>query len=355
MNVRRVQVRPSISHHRHSQIDTNIYANSNSTNRRPLQVHTINYAEVAGAIARRNNVAHSSVSNSGSSGRSRLSRAHHNHNINIGTTFNGFSGSSFQGSNVTVNNDNFYLSQYAVNSGNTINANNGNIQMDNHGISINSSDIQIGNHGIRINNRHIHPGSNAVHNTEYNNDYISGHSVGNGVEGSVGRFRARDRLNHRRSVLNSVDIRAFERLREQGYSIDPFLFINEELVFRPRAEREEQMHRIDEMSDEASSIIARIQNRLDRVQDDGENDDDEFPYNPDDFNSDEEIPESRLIMRSIRNKEVREGGECVICLSEFLPKCEIAELPCGHIFHPECIQSWVKKHPTCPICRSSTV
>lgn len=30
----------------------------------------------------------------------------------------------------------------------------------------------------------------------------------------------------------------------------------------------------------------------------------------------------------------------------------VTKLPCGHIFHSTCIQGWIEKQPTCPICRA---
>jgi|GEM_PF-2296696 len=48
---------------------------------------------------------------------------------------------------------------------------------------------------------------------------------------------------------------------------------------------------------------------------------------------------------------------CSICLEqiETKPKCkeEIEkELKCQHIFHKECIDTWLKKANTCPLCRT---
>ena len=117
------------------------------------------------------------------------------------------------------------------------------------------------------------------------------------------------------------------------------------LTFRGREETEEQIHRIDEMSDEAFSIIERIHNTLNRA-------DDEYLYGREIKES--EVPKSRQIIRKIKESEVQNSGECAICLCEFEKECDISELPCGHIFHPECISSWINKHPTCPICRKDT-
>ncbi|RLN56340.1 hypothetical protein BBJ28_00001530 [Nothophytophthora sp. Chile5] len=43
---------------------------------------------------------------------------------------------------------------------------------------------------------------------------------------------------------------------------------------------------------------------------------------------------------------------CVICMDGDLDEqAEAVELPCGHRFHLQCIQSWLKLRSTCPSCR----
>ncbi|KAI8553852.1 hypothetical protein RHMOL_Rhmol05G0048100 [Rhododendron molle] len=46
---------------------------------------------------------------------------------------------------------------------------------------------------------------------------------------------------------------------------------------------------------------------------------------------------------------------CSVCLVEFGGEDAVSQLPhCGHVFHEECIQSWLdRNHFTCPLCRSS--
>lgn len=50
---------------------------------------------------------------------------------------------------------------------------------------------------------------------------------------------------------------------------------------------------------------------------------------------------------------VKEGEEdkCPICLVEFGDGEDIKNLPCKHMFHPNCIDTWLVKNSACPICK----
>ncbi|KAI9080152.1 hypothetical protein K1719_037830 [Acacia pycnantha] len=46
--------------------------------------------------------------------------------------------------------------------------------------------------------------------------------------------------------------------------------------------------------------------------------------------------------------------DCAICLSEFEIGETVKIVPnCKHVFHRECIDTWLSSHVTCPICRGS--
>lgn len=50
----------------------------------------------------------------------------------------------------------------------------------------------------------------------------------------------------------------------------------------------------------------------------------------------------------------KQGMECAICLSEFEEREWVKEIPyCGHVFHVECIDTWLLTHVTCPLCRTA--
>ena len=45
--------------------------------------------------------------------------------------------------------------------------------------------------------------------------------------------------------------------------------------------------------------------------------------------------------------------ECAVCLAEYQEEEELKVLPaCRHWFHAACIDTWLKKHTTCPVCRA---
>lgn len=43
---------------------------------------------------------------------------------------------------------------------------------------------------------------------------------------------------------------------------------------------------------------------------------------------------------------------CSICLSDFCKGEKVSVLPCGHVFHYQCIVPWLgKQSKVCPVCR----
>lgn len=58
-------------------------------------------------------------------------------------------------------------------------------------------------------------------------------------------------------------------------------------------------------------------------------------------------------MEHKRNKNTEEC--CPICQCEFEFNEIVIELRCRHIYHEECILSWLKDENTCPICKESVM
>ncbi|XP_062208292.1 RING-H2 finger protein ATL39-like [Phragmites australis] len=45
--------------------------------------------------------------------------------------------------------------------------------------------------------------------------------------------------------------------------------------------------------------------------------------------------------------------ECAVCLSELADGEKVRALPsCGHVFHVECVDEWLRSRTTCPVCRA---
>ncbi|KAG8660856.1 hypothetical protein MANES_02G200348v8 [Manihot esculenta] len=85
------------------------------------------------------------------------------------------------------------------------------------------------------------------------------------------------------------------------------------------------------------------------------------------------LPERNDIVRQVElglKKEVREmlpiivykesfsvrETQCPVCLGDYEAEEKLQQIPaCGHTFHMECIDHWLAKHTTCPLCRLSLV
>ncbi|KAL5550978.1 hypothetical protein UlMin_001154 [Ulmus minor] len=51
-----------------------------------------------------------------------------------------------------------------------------------------------------------------------------------------------------------------------------------------------------------------------------------------------------------------EGSDCSVCLSEFEDGETVRLLPkCSHAFHIPCIDTWLRSHSNCPLCRAQVV
>ncbi|XP_013416023.1 uncharacterized protein LOC106177712 [Lingula anatina] len=48
---------------------------------------------------------------------------------------------------------------------------------------------------------------------------------------------------------------------------------------------------------------------------------------------------------------IENESQCPICLNNYNCREKASQLPCLHIFHPLCIQAWLIKSGTCPVCR----
>ncbi|CAN4095465.1 unnamed protein product [Withania somnifera] len=54
----------------------------------------------------------------------------------------------------------------------------------------------------------------------------------------------------------------------------------------------------------------------------------------------------------VSGQELVMGNECAVCL-DVIENEQVARLipGCNHGFHVECVDTWLSKHPVCPVCR----
>jgi len=49
--------------------------------------------------------------------------------------------------------------------------------------------------------------------------------------------------------------------------------------------------------------------------------------------------------------EANESNECSICLDDLVIGQPALRIPCGHLFHEDCVKDWLRKSNECPVCR----
>ena len=64
----------------------------------------------------------------------------------------------------------------------------------------------------------------------------------------------------------------------------------------------------------------------------------------------------RLHLTKASSLGARGGNDCAVCVEALGRlvdgKGVIVELPCCHAFHAMCVSPWLRRHTTCPLCRS---
>lgn len=46
---------------------------------------------------------------------------------------------------------------------------------------------------------------------------------------------------------------------------------------------------------------------------------------------------------------------CSICLQEFEQGDRVGDLPCGHVFHANCLKTWIQRKNHCPLCQADNL
>ncbi|KAJ4728647.1 putative Ring finger protein [Melia azedarach] len=69
---------------------------------------------------------------------------------------------------------------------------------------------------------------------------------------------------------------------------------------------------------------------------------------------DEALIKSITVCKYKKGDGLIEGTDCSVCLSEFEEEESLRLLPkCSHAFHVPCIDTWLKSHSNCPLCRAN--
>lgn len=70
----------------------------------------------------------------------------------------------------------------------------------------------------------------------------------------------------------------------------------------------------------------------------------------------QDVIDSISVFKYKKNESLIEGTDCSVCLTEFEEDESLRLLPkCSHAFHVPCIDTWLRSHKNCPLCRAPIV
>lgn len=75
-----------------------------------------------------------------------------------------------------------------------------------------------------------------------------------------------------------------------------------------------------------------------------------LPHHPSGGRSDRSSLELRKGGGDTDGEHHLKDAACSICLCEYEEGESLSKLPCGHIYHDNCITAWVERHVRCPLC-----
>jgi len=66
-------------------------------------------------------------------------------------------------------------------------------------------------------------------------------------------------------------------------------------------------------------------------------------------------PASKTVVQNLEVIEFKDDnankGQCPVCIKDFEKGNTAKVMPCKHVFHRECIEPWLEKTNSCPLCR----
>ncbi|KAK4356287.1 hypothetical protein RND71_025258 [Anisodus tanguticus] len=70
----------------------------------------------------------------------------------------------------------------------------------------------------------------------------------------------------------------------------------------------------------------------------------------------QDVIDSISVFKYKKDETLIEGTDCSVCLTEFEEDESLRLLPkCSHAFHIPCIDTWLRSHKNCPLCRAPIV
>jgi hypothetical protein len=83
------------------------------------------------------------------------------------------------------------------------------------------------------------------------------------------------------------------------------------------------------------------------IQQLAENDPNRYGTPPASKNSIEAMPTIQISQEHLGT----DAAQCAVCKDEFELGSQVRQMPCKHMYHPDCILPWLAQHNSCPVCR----